>query len=133
MTHPLHTTIRAQLLAEAEGQELPLTVVQVESLAATATTAALSTFDPANPKPLLSDEQIGVLVGLALGESVQMTGRRIRLSFHTVRTRRLSVYRALGVQTGSAAVAVAMTHGLLRIPTPSGRLPLPGQHHGGDA
>ncbi|MGW0545266.1 hypothetical protein ACWD0D_33970 [Streptomyces griseoincarnatus] len=134
MTNPLQDAIRTQLLAEAEDQDLPLTVAQVDSLAATAMAAALSTFAPASPaKPPLSDEQIGVLVGLALGESVQATGRRIRLSFHTVRTRRLSVYRALGVRTGPAAVAMAMTHGLLRIPTLSGRLPLPGEHPGGDA
>ncbi|MFD8437411.1 hypothetical protein ACFV2I_20215 [Streptomyces microflavus] len=128
--HPLQNTIRAGLLAEAEGQDLPLTVAQVDRLAAAATTAALASSAAA---PELSDEQVGVLVGLALGDSVQATGRRLHLSVHTVRTRRLSVYRALGVQTGSAAVALAMTHGLLRIPALSGRLPLPGQHHGGDA
>ncbi|MFE3400749.1 helix-turn-helix domain-containing protein [Streptomyces anulatus] len=128
MTHPLQSAIRARLLDEAETQDLPLTVAQVDRLAETATSAALSAPSPNTFQ--LTDEQIGVLVGLALGESVQETGRRIRLSFHTVRTRRLSVYRALGVRTGPAAVALAMTHGLLRIPTPSGRLPMPGQSHG---
>lgn len=128
MTHPLQSAIRARLLAEAETRDLPLTVAQVDKLAETATSAALSALSPDALQ--LTDEQTGVLVGLALGESVQETGRRIGLSFHTVRTRRLSVYRALGVRTGPAAVALAMTHGLLRIPTPSGLLPLPGQPHG---
>ncbi|MEU0309740.1 helix-turn-helix transcriptional regulator [Streptomyces cyaneofuscatus] len=134
MTNPLQDAIRTQLLAEAEDQDLPLTVTQVDILAAAATTAALSTFAPGSPAtPSLSDEQIGVLVGLAVGESAERTGRRFSRSAQTVRSRRLSVYRALGVRTGPAAVAVAMTHGLLRIPSLSGRLPLPGQHPGGDA
>ncbi|CAM5714812.1 hypothetical protein ACTFBT_16285 [Streptomyces microflavus] len=133
--HPLQSRIRALFLAEAEDQDLPLTVAQVNSLAAAATTAALSTFAPAAPTPSLSlsDEQIGVLVGLALGESAESTGRRCNRSAQTIRTRRLSVYRTLGVRTGPAAVAVAMAHGLLRIPALSGRLPLPGQQHGAHA
>lgn len=56
----------------------------------------------------LSRAQMPVLVGLANGEDLDTTARRLHLSPHTVKSHRLNIYKQLAVGCASHAVAVAM-------------------------
>lgn len=60
-----------------------------------------------------SRSELTALVGVALGESVQDTARRLCLSVNTVKKQRADAYRRLNARTGAHAVALAMTAGLI--------------------
>ena len=126
MTHPLHSAIRAQLLAVAEELSLPITIADVAALTDAAVGAALATPTP-DGSIKLSNQQTGMLVALAMGESTDATARRMCLSPWTVKTHRRKAYAKLGATTGAQAVATAMSLGLLR-PGQVNPLPMPGQH-----
>lgn len=104
------------LLTAVDRLDLPLTVRQVADMAA----AAADIFDPPpSPLPVLTEDdltgqQLAVLYGLAAGERVADTARRMWISENTVRTHRLLLFRKLGVSTAGAAVDRAHHLGLLR-------------------
>ncbi|MFJ8863653.1 response regulator transcription factor [Streptomyces sp. NPDC102451] len=124
MTHPLQTAIHTQLLAVAEERDLPITTADVAVLTEAALGAAFAVPVPDAPVQL-TNQQLGVLIGLALGDSVKATARRMCITPGTVKTHLRRLYRVLGVHTGAQAVAVAMSYGLLR---PGGApFALPGQ------
>lgn len=125
MTHPLQAAISARLLAVAEERNLPITIADVSALTDAAVGAALATPTP-DGSITLSNQQTGVLVALAMGETTDETARRMCLSAYTVKTHRRKAYRKLGATTGAQAVATAMSLGLLR-PGQINPLPLPGQ------
>ena len=104
------------LLVAVDRLDLPLTVRQVGELAVTAAVV----FDPP-PSPLpviavddLTGQQLAVLYGLADGERVADTARRMFISEHTVRSHKHALFRKLGVKTAGHAVARAHALGLLR-------------------
>lgn len=104
------------LLTAVDRLDLPLTVRQVADLAV----AAADVFDPpASPLPVVTEDdltgqQLAVLYGLAAGERVADTARRLWVSENTVRTHKLRLFRTLGVNTAGAAVDRAHHLGLLR-------------------
>jgi two-component system nitrate/nitrite response regulator NarL len=55
-----------------------------------------------------------VLVGLAAGEEVSETARRLGRSLDTVKTHRRRLYKQLGARNAAHAVAIADRMGLLR-------------------
>ncbi|MGW1813317.1 response regulator transcription factor [Streptomyces sp. NPDC002125] len=130
MTHPLQTAIRTQLLAVAEERDLAITTTDVAALAEAALTAVLSTPRPASPVQL-TNQQLGVLIGLARGDAERDTARRMCISPFTVKSHRQSLYKALGVTSAGAAVATAMSYGLLRPGLHAAPLSLPGQREAG--
>ncbi|MEV7712322.1 LuxR C-terminal-related transcriptional regulator [Streptomyces sp. NPDC088270] len=126
MTHSLRTEVRARLLAVADDRDLAVTVADVDAL----TAAVIQTLhaDPTGPAPAkLTDQQTGVLVGLALGDSITDTARRMCVSSFTVKTHRRLTYKKLGARTGAQAVAIALSCGLLRPSPRSVSFPMPGQ------
>ncbi|THA78383.1 LuxR family transcriptional regulator [Streptomyces sp. A0642] len=129
MRNHLETAIRTQLLAVAEDRDLDITTGDVAALTDAAVTAAYAPSLLAGPTEL-TNQQTGVLVGLALGDSVKVTARRMCLSVHTVKTHRRQLYKALGARTAPEAVAIAMSLGLLRLQRP---LAVPGQRDGSAA
>ncbi|MFC9247786.1 helix-turn-helix transcriptional regulator [Streptomyces sp. NPDC057136] len=118
--HPAQDAVTARLLAVAEERDMPITVADVAALAA----AALA-MPQASPASTLTNQQIGVLVGLAVGDSVEATARRMCLTTHTVKSHRAAAYRQLGARSAAQAVATAMSLGLLR--TGTAPFPMPGQ------
>ncbi|MFG3140796.1 response regulator transcription factor [Streptomyces sp. NPDC048211] len=132
MTNQLED-IRTRLLVVAEERDLPITTADVHALAvaaAEAATASVTLSVPGAGSVRLRNQQTRVLIGMALGESVEQIARRMCLRPDTVRSHRQTLYRALGVRTGPHAVAVGMSLGLIR---PGTRLPLPGQRTGSAA
>ncbi|MFG2671397.1 response regulator transcription factor [Streptomyces sp. NPDC048445] len=129
MTNLLETSIRTQLLIAAETRDLDITTGDIVALTNAALTAAAAPALPGKPVTL-TNQQTGVLVGLALGDPVTETARRMCLSVHTVKTHRRTLYKTLGAHTGAQAVSIAMSLGLLRPQGGDNALPLPGQ---GDA
>lgn len=123
MTSQLETAIRNRILAVAEQRELPITTGDVAAITDAVLVATLTPARLAGPATL-TNQQTGVLVGLALGETVSGTARRMCVSSDTVRTHRRALYKALRAHSGPQAVAIAMSLGLLR---PQHRLTLPGQ------
>jgi len=63
-------------------------------------------------KPL-SPTQISILEGLAAGESLDQTGRRLFMSPQTVRTHRRALYAKLRARNAPQAVAIGYESGLL--------------------
>lgn len=55
-----------------------------------------------------------VLIGIARGESAEECGQRLRLSPHTVKTYRRTLYRRMRVTSGAQATGLAMAHGWVR-------------------
>lgn len=115
MSDVRHRLEKALLLA-VDRLDLPLTVRQVADLSA----ITADVFDPpASPLPVitvddLTGQQLAVLHGLADGERVADTARRLWISENTVRTHKLHLFRKLGVSTAGAAVDRAHHLGLLR-------------------
>lgn len=126
MTHPLQTAIHTQLLAVAEERDLPITTADVAALTEAALGAALAVPRPDAPVQL-TNQQLGVLIGLALGDSTEDTARHLCLSAFTVKTHRRLAYRKLGARSGSEAIAIAMSYGLLRPALRTAPFPMPGQ------
>ncbi|MGI3230600.1 response regulator transcription factor [Streptomyces sp. GTA36] len=113
------------LLQAVDQLDLPLTVRQVEQLAAKA--AAHFAPRPA-PAPVLAvqdltEQQLAVLLGIAAGERIRETAARLYVSEHTVRGHRRSLFRLLEVSTPGQAMLRASQLGLLR---DGSALPLPG-------
>ncbi|MEV7953686.1 response regulator transcription factor [Streptomyces sp. NPDC087532] len=125
MTHPLQAVIRARLLAVAEERDIEISVPDVDALTEAAVTAALEAPVPDAPVKL-TNQMLGVLVAMALGDTERATARRMCITESTVKTHRRRVYRALGAGTAAEAVAIAMSYGLLH-PSRSGLFSLPGQ------
>ncbi|WP_406420865.1 response regulator transcription factor [Streptomyces sp. NBC_00842] len=125
MTHPLQSAIRARLLAVADERDIKITVADVEALTEAALVAALSAPVPEAPIKL-TNQQLGVLIGIARGDTERATARRMCLTESTVKTHRRRLYSVLGAGTAAEAVAIAMSYGLLR-PSRSARFALPGQ------
>ncbi|MGW1182998.1 LuxR C-terminal-related transcriptional regulator [Streptomyces drozdowiczii] len=112
MRAKLHDAIRDRLLSFADERVLPLTVADVTALAETVHEAVLDTMRAESPVEL-TNQQIGVLTGLAGGETPTETARRMCISSSTVKTHRKGAYKRLGAKTGCQAIALAMTYGLL--------------------
>ncbi|MGW4028197.1 response regulator transcription factor [Streptomyces sp. NPDC004838] len=104
------------LLASADRHALPLTVRQVRALA----DDVAAEFTPPAEVPALSQRQMAVLAGIAAGESVAETARRLVVSESTVKSHRVALYRVLGVGAAGEAVARAVRSGLLHMPVPAG-------------
>jgi DNA-binding NarL/FixJ family response regulator len=98
------------LLASADRHNLPLTVRQVEALAAD----VASDFEPPVEIPALTRRELDVLHGLYKGERAIDTGRRLFMAESTVKTHRWSLYRKFGVRSSAEVVACALRCGLLR-------------------
>ncbi|MEU8704167.1 helix-turn-helix transcriptional regulator [Streptomyces sp. NPDC048565] len=126
MTHPLQAAIRTQLLAVAEERDLPIATADAAALTEAALGAALAIPLPDAPVQL-TNQQLGVLIGLARGDFAQETARRMCLTPSTVKTHLRHLYRRLGVRTGAQAVAVAMSYGFLHPALHAGSFPVPGQ------
>lgn len=109
--------LRKHIVDTADELNLPLTMKQVDQLT-TRVAARVARGD--KPQLTLSNQRYAVLVGLASGEEVVDTARRLCLSVDTVRTHRRALYKALGVGNGPHAVAVAMGLGILN-PAGGGR------------
>lgn len=110
--------VRDRLLAIAEERDLAVTVTDIEVLAEAAVTVVVSRLivGPPDGSPVtLTNQQAGVLVGLALGDTVQATARRMCIAPFTVKSHRRAAYHALGAKSGSEAVAIAMSLGLIRL------------------
>ncbi|MFJ6438500.1 response regulator transcription factor [Streptomyces sp. NPDC091416] len=125
MTNPL-AAVSARLLAVAEERDLAITTADVHALAvaaADAATAAVVLPAPSVGRVRLTNQQTCVLIGMAVGDSLDEIARRMCLSSDTARSHRQTLYRRLGVHSGPHAVAVGMSLGLLR---PATLLPLPG-------
>ena len=60
---------------------------------------------------VLTVQQLRVVIGLARGETVIETARRLALSPDTVRTHRRRLFRRLRVHNGAHAVAIAFANG----------------------
>ncbi|MFD7860942.1 response regulator transcription factor [Streptomyces sp. NPDC059783] len=120
------TAIRTQLLAVAEERDLPITTADVAAITNAVLVTAFGVSAQTAPVTL-TNQQTGVLVGMALGETAPDTARRMCVSLYTVRTHRRLLYKRLGARTGAQAVAIAISLGLLR---PTRPLPLPGQTDG---
>ncbi|MFE4649320.1 response regulator transcription factor [Streptomyces sp. NPDC056707] len=131
MTHPLQTAIRQRVLAVAEERDLQINIADVDALTEAAIMAALAVPLPEAPLKL-TNQQTGVLVGIALGDTEAATARRLCISLNTVKTHRHRLYRVLGARTAGESVAIAMSIGLLR-PGRRARLALPGQRDGSTA
>lgn len=109
--------LRGYLLTGARSMGLPLTVMHATRLARHVATQA------AQDGVLLGDAGITlptvrrqVLIGLARGETVGATARRLHMHVDTVKRHRTLLYEALDVSTGTAAVAAAYRYGLLEVP-----------------
>lgn len=103
--------LRRHILTAADALHLPLTLRQVDQLAnRIAASAARGT----TPTLHITQQQHAILVGLACGEEVEETGRRLALSTDTVKSHRRRLYKALGARNGPHAVTIALSAGLLR-------------------
>lgn len=98
------------MLDATDRQDLPLTVQQVQALAAD----VARDFEPPADIPALTRRELDVLTGLAHGERAVETGRRLFVSESTVKNHRVSLYRKFGVRSSAEAVALALQCGLLR-------------------
>jgi len=105
--------LRQHILRAADDLNLPLTIKDIDRLAArVAVTAARG---PAKT-PVIGDQPFSVLVGIAAGEEIEETARRMGRSTDTVKTHRRRMYKALGAHNGAHAVAVAISLELLQTP-----------------
>ncbi|UUU21674.1 helix-turn-helix domain-containing protein [Streptomyces sp. DSM 40750] len=98
------------MLDATDRHDLPLTVQQVQALAADVARG----FEPPVDIPALTRREMDVLGGLYLGERAVDTGRRLFMAESTVKTHRWSLYRKFGVRSSAEAVALALQCGLLR-------------------
>lgn len=112
MRSSLEAAIRRAVRTSAAQQGLQATEADVDVVAATVTTAALASLAPTR-QIHLSPQQLAVLHGLAAGDRVEDTARRLHVGVNTVKTHQRRLYRALGAHTGAQTVAVAMRLGLL--------------------
>jgi DNA-binding NarL/FixJ family response regulator len=103
--------LRLQLAAAADELRLPLTRRQVDQLTTRVVARASRN---SVPRAALSAVVHEVLVGLAGGEGVEETARRLGRSLDTVKTQRKSLYKQLGARNAAHAVAIAGRMGLLR-------------------
>ena len=67
-----------------------------------------------DPRPALSDREAQVLARVAAGHSNREIARELLISEATVKTHLVHVFDKLGVDSRTAAVAVAREQGLLR-------------------
>lgn len=118
----MHAAIAARLLAVAEERDLQITVADVAALA-----DAVLVMPQPDPAITLTNQQTGALIGLAVGDPLETTARRMCLSQHTVKSHRTGAYRVLGARTAAQAVAIAMSLGLLRTGLRTDPLPMPGR------
>ncbi|MER6635879.1 helix-turn-helix transcriptional regulator [Streptomyces microflavus] len=105
MTPPLLARVRAELLATAESHGLTFTVNDVDLITSAVTRAVLETapqVDTLGLTPRMRD----VLIGIAAGEQMTDTARRLGLSRDTVRAHRRRLFHQLGVRNGAHAVAI---------------------------
>lgn len=118
MTVPIsqpEALLQAVLGALADKHDLPLTIKQVNLLAAAAarTLNPLITAEPPR-SPLgrqLTPQETSTLIGLANGLSYEDMGRIAGRSTETIRSRAVNLYRRLGVHTAAHAVAIALSTG----------------------
>ncbi|MGW5736958.1 MULTISPECIES: hypothetical protein [Streptomyces] len=113
--------LRQLMLDGAEKLDLPLTVRQVEGLASEVSRGLV--VDRAEPMtdhtlpdhtlPDVNAQQYEVWVGIVAGETVQASARRLCVTEHTIKTRRRSLYKRLGVSSTAGAVARAALCGLV--------------------
>jgi DNA-binding NarL/FixJ family response regulator len=75
------------------------------------------------PGRALTEIEMDVLVGAALGETAAETAKRRERSEETVKTERRVVLAKLGARNMANAIALAFDHGLLRPRTPEERDP----------
>lgn len=108
-------TLRSYLLSGARSMDLPLTYQHADGLARHVTGRAAEDAVLLGG-PTLPKTRRQVLVGLARGESAADTARRLFMHVDTVKRHRQLLYQALEVSTGTAAVAAAYRHGLLKVP-----------------
>lgn len=104
---------------------LPLSVRAVQALAA----RTLALYDPPPDLPAVSvqdltGQQLAALLGLAAGEQISETARRLWVTERTVREHRAKLFAKLGVSTPGEALQRALQLGLVRA---DNTLPLPGQ------
>lgn len=102
--------LRKHIVETADELNLPLTIKQVDQLT---TQVAARVARGAKPRLKLTSQQYVILVGIASGEEVADTARRLCRSVDTVKTHRRALYKALGVGNGAHAVAEAMRLGIL--------------------
>ncbi|MDX3067723.1 helix-turn-helix domain-containing protein [Streptomyces sp. ND04-05B] len=98
------------LLDSADRHKLPLSVRQIEALAAD----VARDFEPPVEIPALTRRELDVLHGVYLGEHAVDTGRRLFISESTVKDHRWSLHRKFGVRSSAEVVALALKCGLLR-------------------
>ncbi|MCX3059576.1 response regulator transcription factor [Streptomyces beihaiensis] len=109
------TSLRRHIATGVKDLGLPLTPQDTDRLIRYVIGCANESYPTATVE--LTNQRRAVLTGLALGETVAQTGRRLGISEHTVRTHRRLLYRQLGVHTGPAAVAAGIRFGALRVPS----------------
>ena len=118
----LHRALYGALTAHAQKARLPLTVVQVQGLAAVVSRAVHgSTVSVPNRSPVdLTQQQFQMLRALAAGETTPETAWRLGLSEHTVKTHKAALYGRLGARTSAHAVSIAVALDLITM-TPATR------------
>ncbi|MFB6787638.1 hypothetical protein ACFCWT_13275 [Streptomyces olivaceus] len=109
-------TLREHILTAADELCLPLTVRHANQLANhLAHQATLPAPEPGH----LTPTQHEALIALAAGEEIEETSRRLCMPADTVKSRRRSLYKALGAKNGAHAVAIAISLGILTLPRTS--------------
>ncbi|MFF7142330.1 response regulator transcription factor [Streptomyces nodosus] len=108
-------TLRQHLADAADELDLPLTVRDINQLAARTTARLAASTAPAHmPEMGISKRGYDVLVGIALGEGSPETARRLHLGTDTVKTHKRRLYKVLDARTAAHAVAIATRRGILR-------------------
>ncbi|MEU0002081.1 helix-turn-helix transcriptional regulator [Streptomyces microflavus] len=105
MTPPLLARVRAELLATAESHDLTFTVNDVDLITSAVTRAVLQA-SPQGDALGLTPRMRDVLIGIAAGEQMTDTARRLSLSRDTVRAHRRRLFHQLGARNGAHAVAI---------------------------
>ncbi|WP_405399248.1 helix-turn-helix transcriptional regulator [Streptomyces microflavus] len=105
MTPPLLARVRAELLATAESHDLTLTTADVDLITSAVTRAVLQA-SPQGDALGLTPRMRDVLIGIAAGEQMTDTARRLSLSRDTVRAHRRRLFHQLGARNGAHAVAL---------------------------
>lgn len=62
----------------------------------------------------LNDREREILLGMAEGETARQTGKRLFLSWETIKSYRKRVIAKLGARNGTHAVAIAFRRGLIQ-------------------
>lgn len=105
--------LRQHLLTAADDLHLPLSQRDVDRLT---THIAHRTLAATAPRRRLAPKRLDALLGLALGETAEETGRRLCVAPDTVKSRRRLLYQDLGVSCAAEAVAKAYELGILQLP-----------------